>query len=40
MKEIISGMKDITLCETMVTIKSTMKEENISQLEALVNELM
>lgn len=40
MKEIISGMKDITLCETMVTIKSTMKEENIPQLEALANELM
>lgn len=40
MKEIIGAMKDITLCETMVTIKSTMKEENIPQLEALANELM
>ena len=40
MKEIISGMKDITLCETMVTIKSTMKEENISQLESLARELL
>ena len=40
MKEIIGGMKDITLCETIVTIKSTMKEENIPQLEALANELL
>jgi len=40
MKEIIAGMKDISLCETIVTIKSTMKEENIPQLEALASELM
>lgn len=40
MKELVSKMKNISLCENMVTIKSTMKNENISQLEALAEELL
>lgn len=40
MKELISKMKNIDLCENMVTIKSTMKTENIPQLEELAEELL
>ena len=40
MKEILSKMKDITICEQMVTIKSAMKEENIVQMEKLADELL
>ena len=40
MKEIFSKMKDITICEQMVTIKSAMKEENIVQMEKLADELL
>lgn len=40
MKELISKMKNIDLCENMVTIKSTMKNENIPQLEELAEELL
>lgn len=40
MKEIFSKMKEITICEQMVTIKSAMKEENIVQMEKLAEELL
>ena len=40
MKEIFSKMKDITICEQMVTIKSAMKDENIVQMEKLADELL
>lgn len=40
MKEAISKMKNINLCETVVTIKSTMKDTDIPQLEALAEELL
>lgn len=40
MKEIFSKMKDITICEQMVTIKSAMKNENIVQMEKLADELL
>lgn len=40
MKEIISKMKNIDLCENLVTIKSTMKENNKVELENLASELL
>lgn len=40
MKEIFEKMKDINICEQMVTIKSSMKEENIVQMEVLADELL
>ncbi len=40
MKEILSKMKNIEICEKVVTIKSTMKEENIKELEDLADELL
>ncbi|MFA9377689.1 MAG: FprA family A-type flavoprotein [Lachnotalea sp.] len=39
MKSIIDTMKDINVCETVVTIKSTMSEENVTQMEELANQL-
>lgn len=40
MKSIVSEMKNITEIEPVVTIKSTMKENNIAELEALANALL
>ena len=40
MKEIIATMKDITLVEDVITIKSTMKEDNIIQMKELANVLV
>ncbi len=40
MKEILSKMKDITICEKIVTIKSTLKEENRMEMETLAEELL
>ena len=40
MKEIIATMKDITLIEDVITIKSTMKEDNIIQMKELANVLV
>ncbi len=39
MREILEGMKDITICEPVVTIKSTMKEENLKVMEELAEKL-
>lgn len=40
MKNIVETMKDITLCETTVTIKSTLKESDMPNLEKLADELI
>ncbi len=39
MKRILEEMKNINIIEPMITIKSTMSNENISQMEQLANEL-
>ena len=40
MKEMLEGMKDITICDPIVTMKSTMKESNINEMEELVAKLV
>ena len=40
MREILEGMKEITICEPVVTIKSTMKEDNLKMLEELAEKLV
>lgn len=40
MKGILEGMKEITICEKTVTIKSAMKPENVAQMEELAEELL
>ena len=40
MKEIISKMKDIKLCENIVTIKSTANKETIENMEKLAKEIL
>lgn len=40
MKGILEGMKNITLCENSVTIKSTMKEDTVKAMETLAEELL
>ena len=40
MKDILEGMKDISICENVVTIKSTMKQDDIAKLENLAVELL
>ncbi len=40
MKGILETMKDITICEQTVSIKSTMSEKNIEEMEALAKELL
>ena len=40
MKAYLEQMKDITICENMVTIKSTMKEDTIKALETLADEIL
>ena len=40
MKALLEGAKSLTFVEPVVTIKSAMKTENISQLEALADELI
>ncbi|MDO4328608.1 MAG: FprA family A-type flavoprotein [Lachnospiraceae bacterium] len=40
MKAILEGMKNLTICEKTVTIKSAMKEDTVKQLEALAEELL
>ena len=39
-QEILSGMKDITICDTIVTIKTRMNEQNIDQMKQLADELL
>lgn len=40
MKGILEQMKEITVAETVVTVKSSMKDSNLTQMEALVKELV
>lgn len=40
MREFFESMKNMTLCENTVTIKSAMKEANIAEMEALADELL
>ena len=40
MKEILGRMKDITFCENMVTIKSSMNDENIQDMKKLAEEIL
>lgn len=40
MKGIVEGMKNITLCENVVTIKSTLKEDTIQAMDVLADELL
>lgn len=40
MKDIISGMKEIEVCENVITIKTTMSEQNIKQMENLADEIL
>lgn len=40
MREILEGMKEITICEPVVTIKSTMKEDNLKTMEELAEKLV
>ena len=40
MKAALEGMKELSIAEQMVTIKSALKPSDISQLEALAEELL
>lgn len=40
MREIFAGMKDMTLCENDVTIRSVLKDTDLEQMEALARELL
>ena len=40
MRAYFEQMKDITLCENIVTIKSTLKEDDVSKLEILAEEIL
>lgn len=40
MKGIVEGMKNISLCEKVVSIKSTMNAKNIEEMEALADEIL
>ena len=37
---VLEQMKDITICDKVVTIKSAMKEGTIADMEALADELL
>ena len=39
MREILEGMKDITICEPVVSIKSTVKEDCLQMMDALAEVL-
>ena len=40
MKEILEGMKDITIIEPIISIKTTMNEENKNQMKQLVEKML
>ena len=40
MREILEQMKDITICEPVVTIKSTMKEDTVKDMEEMAEKLI
>ena len=40
MKALLEQMKEITVCEKVVSIKSAVKEANVAEMEALAEELL
>ncbi len=40
MKSIIEQMKDIKICDTVVTIKTTMNEQNVEEMNKMIDELL
>lgn len=40
MKNVLESMKEVTICEPVVTIKSTMKEESVKEMEELADKLL
>lgn len=40
MRAYLEEMKNVEICPTVVTIRSAVKEENISQLEQLADEIL
>ena len=40
MKEILGRMKDISIWETQITIKSAMNEQNIEEMKKLADEIL
>lgn len=40
MRETLEGMKDITILDASVNIKSTVSEENLNELAALADEIV
>ena len=40
MKAYLEGMKGIEICQPVVTLKSTMKEEDVKNLEALAEAVL
>ena len=40
MREILEGMKNVEICEPVVTIKSTMKDETLKVMEELAGKLV
>ena len=40
MKAILDTMKDLTICDTVVSIKSTMKDADVAAMNALADELL
>ena len=40
MRDVVESMKNMTLCDNTVTIKSTMKQDNIAQMEVMADELL
>lgn len=40
MKELLNTMKNLTVCDTAVSVKSTMKDADLAQMEALADELL
>ena len=40
MRDMLDGMKNITICDTVVSIKSVMKEENKAQIAEMIQELL
>ena len=40
MREVLEGMKEITILDPMVTIKSTVKEDTLKAIEKLADQLI
>ena len=40
MKELLTPMKNVTICENTVTIKSTYKNDNLEAIQNLIDELL